>query len=86
MVRDNPLDDIPYSEKDIKIIYSHFNSLVQGKQSRVHTRTSDIYSASGGSKSYYVDNFGGSTAVSGGIADAAATGYGSGVNYELFDD
>ena len=86
MLRDNPLDDIPYSEKDIKIIYSHFNSLVQGKQSRVHTRTSDIYSASGGSKSYYVDNFGGSTAVSGGIADAAATGYGSGVNYELFDD
>ena len=85
MIRDNPLDAIPYSEKDIKIIYSHFNSLVLGKQSRVHERTSSIYYANGGTRGYYVDGVGGSTAASGGIADTASA-YGSGVNYELSDD
>jgi len=85
MTRDNPLDTIPYSEKEIKIVYSHFNSLVQGKQSRVHTRTEDIYSTSGGSRGYYVDSMGGVTSASGGVADTASP-YGSGVNYELSDD
>ena len=85
MVRDNPLDTIPYSEKEIKIIYSHFNSLVQGKQSRVHTNTEEIYSTSGGSRGYYVDSMGGVTSASGGVADTASA-YGSGVNYELSDD
>ena len=85
MTRDNSLDKIPYSEKEIKIIYSHFNSLVQGKQSRVYTRTEEIYSTSGGSRGYYIDSMGGVTSASGGIADTASP-YGSGVNYELSDD
>ena len=85
MIRDNPRDEIPYSEKEIKIIYSHFNSLVQGKQSRVHTRTSPIYYANGGTRAYYIENMGGSTSASGGVADTASA-YGSGVNYELSDD
>tara|TARA_R110002020_G_scaffold91773_2_gene222757 strand:- start:5884 stop:8868 length:2985 start_codon:yes stop_codon:yes gene_type:complete len=85
MVRDNSLDAIPYSEKEIKTIYSHFNSLVQGKQSRVHTNTEEIYSTSGGSRGYYIDSMGGVTSASGGVADTASE-YGSGVNYELSDD
>ena len=84
MVADNPRDIFPYSEKEIKIIYSHFNSLVNGKQSRLHTRTSDIYATSGGARGYYVESMGGVTSASGGVADTASP-YGSGVNYELSD-
>tara|TARA_R100000005_G_scaffold96666_1_gene85759 strand:- start:2788 stop:5775 length:2988 start_codon:yes stop_codon:yes gene_type:complete len=85
MTPDNPLDPIPYSENEIKIIYSHFNSLVQGKQSRVHTRSEALYSTSGGARGYYIETAGGFTAASGGVADTASP-YGSGVNYELLDD
>ena len=85
MIRDNPRDSIPYSESDIKLIYSYFNSLVMGKQSRVHTRTSDIYSTSGGTRGQYIDFMGGVTSASGGIADSASP-YGSGLKYELSDD
>tara|TARA_R110000744_G_scaffold163883_2_gene280956 strand:- start:599 stop:3577 length:2979 start_codon:yes stop_codon:yes gene_type:complete len=86
MLRNNSADSIPYSESEIKLIYSYFNTLVQGKQSRVHTRTVDIYSTSGGARGTFTEHMGGVTSASGGVADAAATGYGTGVNYELSDD
>jgi len=86
MIRNNLQDPIPYSESEIKLIYSYFNTLVQGKQSRVHTRTAGIYSTSGGARGTFIEYMGGSTSASGGVADAAATGYGTGVNYELSDD
>ena len=73
---------IPFSVKETKIIYSYFNSLVQGKQSRLNTRTSDLYSTSGGYRGYYVDDFGGT--IYG--ANDSISPYGSGVNYELSDD
>jgi phage tail-like protein len=85
MVRDNANDVIPYSEKEIKTIYSYFNSLVSGKQSRVHTNTEALYATSGGSRSYYIENMGGLTSASGGTSDSASP-YGTGILYAIDDD
>ena len=58
-------DDISFPEKDLKIIYSHFNSMVSSNATRVATTGSaqallmgEVFGVSGGSRGYYVDPIG----------------------------
>tara|TARA_R110002074_G_scaffold211524_1_gene380937 strand:- start:7513 stop:10581 length:3069 start_codon:yes stop_codon:yes gene_type:complete len=58
-------DGISFPEKDLKIIYSHFNSMVSSNATRVATTGSaqallmgEVFGVSGGSRAYYVDPLG----------------------------
>ena len=75
-------DKINYTEKEVKIIYSYFNELRTGKQSRNAYTTSSIYQENGGSRDAYIDNYGGDTYGTNDVLYSA----GSGTLYELEDD
>tara|TARA_R110000824_G_scaffold349393_3_gene536266 strand:- start:209 stop:667 length:459 start_codon:yes stop_codon:yes gene_type:complete len=53
---------IQYSEKELKIIYSHFNEMVSKNATRLslgaHASHTEIYQTSGGGRGSYIDPYG----------------------------
>jgi hypothetical protein len=77
----DPSHDIPYSEKEVEIIFSYFNELVATKASRLNSISSGTYGSLGGYRGYYIDNFGGDTYGASSTMLAL-----SGVTYNVEDD
>ena len=78
---DDPTHDIPYSKKEVEIIFSYFNELAATKSSRLNSNSSGTYGSLGGHRGYYIDNFGGDTYGASSTILAL-----SGVTYNVEDD
>ena len=72
-----------YEINDLKIIFSHFDLMANGKQSRDYAHSYLIYGTNGGSRDTYIEAVGGSHL---GITDPAPHPYGQGLLYDLSDD
>ena len=91
-------EGIEFSEKELKIIYSHFNEMVANNATRLSLGAAasheGIYQTSGGSRGYYLDPYGSDDAITYGLSTSGTittlakdpvTG-GDGALFTLYDD
>ena len=64
-------EGIEFSEKELKIIYSHFNEMVANNATRLSLGAdashAGIYQTSGGGRGYYIDPYGTNDAITFGL-------------------
>jgi len=74
-----------YTFEELKDIFSHFTSLTDGRASRNATNSSSTYQLSGGSRDYYLEQYGGFSGLGVNTSSIASDGV-SGVVYNITDD
>jgi len=72
-----------YEINDLKIIFSHFDLMANGKQSRDSAHSYLIYGTNGGARGTHIEAVGGSNL---GVTDPAPHPYGQGLLYDLSDE
>ena len=72
-----------YELADLNTIFSHFDLMANGKQSRDSDNSYLIYGTNGGARGTYIEAVGGSNL---GVTDPAPHPYGQGLLYDLSDD
>tara|TARA_R110000765_G_scaffold100140_4_gene187755 strand:- start:111 stop:854 length:744 start_codon:yes stop_codon:yes gene_type:complete len=85
-------EGISYTEKELKIIYSHFNEMAATNATRIGTPGSIIeglYGTSGGARGYYVDPLGADAPATFGLQSSGeplTTSMGAGILFNLSDN
>ena len=86
-------DGIEFSEKELKIIYSHFNEMVANNATRLSLGATashaGIYQTSGGGRGYYIDPYGTDDAITFGLTTSGTlttSAGGNGALFNLYDD
>lgn len=85
-------EGISFTEKELKIIYSHFNEIAANNATRIGTTGSpieDIFGVSGGSRGYNIEPFGTNDPGNFGLqssGEALTTSMGAGIMFNLSDN